>query len=121
MRDLGPVDIALYLLWERNDLLTRAESSANDILILREKLQRASRAEMQKWLERRFPENRAEAEALLADGPERFHKRLVARVLGEHGEACLNLCPKCKALCRTRRARQCPRCFFDWHESKAVP
>jgi hypothetical protein len=120
MPDLGPMDIANYLFWRRNDLLTVAEREARDMVVLREKIEGTSSPGIKKWLESRYPKDRPEAEALLADGPERFRERVVARVLAEHGMACLNLCPKCGALCRTRRARQCPRCFFHWHESKPV-
>jgi hypothetical protein len=58
-----------------------------------------------------------EVNAALADGPERFRRRVSARVLSEAGaEVFVNRCPRCARVVRTPKARQCFRCGFDWHD-----
>ena len=116
MREFGRVDVAKYLFWERSDLLSSAESAAYHITLVREKMESISSDRIRQMLAHRFPEGTLpEAMALLVDGEQAFTERTATRILAEHGEACLNLCPKCQALCRTRVAQQCPRCFFAWH------
>jgi hypothetical protein len=52
---------------------------------------------------------------LLADGPIEFKRRVAQRILREHGDAVfLNLCPRCRGLCRTPKALQCFRCGHSW-------
>ena len=44
-----------------------------------------------------------------------FRARVVDRVLSEHGaEVLFNRCPRCGALCRTPRDKQCFRCGHAW-------
>ncbi len=53
---------------------------------------------------------------LLRDGPEAFLLRVRERVLRENADKVfLNYCPRCHALARTPRAKQCHNCFLDWH------
>jgi hypothetical protein len=57
-----------------------------------------------------------EVNAALADGPEKFRRRVCSRVLAEAGSKVLvNRCPRCNRVVRTPRARQCFWCGFDWH------
>lgn len=58
---------------------------------------------------------RPEIEELLQRGGEAFLVSVRDRVLQEHGDRILNLCPRCGALARTAQAKQCHRCFFSWH------
>lgn len=54
---------------------------------------------------------------LLVNGPDLFKVCVVERLLRDYPkEVFLNRCPKCQALTRTPRARQCPQFFFDWHD-----
>ena len=53
---------------------------------------------------------------LLKNGTEPFLQSVCERILREHQEeVIINRCPKCEALARTPIAKQCPKCFFDWH------
>ncbi|HEY2461149.1 MAG TPA: hypothetical protein VGI16_10080 [Candidatus Acidoferrum sp.] len=53
---------------------------------------------------------------LTAAGMEQFVKRAAERVFAEHGDKIiLNNCPKCGALAKTPKARQCRLCHHDWH------
>lgn len=56
-----------------------------------------------------------EVAALLAHGPQAFRRAVVERLLREHEAEVLNPCPRCGAMARTPRAKQCSRCFHDWH------
>ena len=58
-----------------------------------------------------------EALGLASEGLDVFVERVAHRILGEHrDEVGFNNCPKCGALARTPKARQCRFCRFDWHE-----
>lgn len=49
----------------------------------------------------------------LGDG---LRSAIVERIVREHpNEVFFNRCPKCQALCRTPKARQCRKCGHDWH------
>jgi len=54
--------------------------------------------------------------SLLEKGEAEFYKKAVERVLQENpSKEFLNLCPKCNALTKTPKAKQCPKCFYSWH------
>lgn len=58
----------------------------------------------------------AEVLGLTSEGLDVFIERVAQRILGEHrDEVEFNNCPKCGALARTPKARQCRFCGFDWH------
>lgn len=53
---------------------------------------------------------------LTSEGLDAFVERVAQRILGDHRhEVGFNNCPKCGALARTPKARQCRFCGFDWH------
>ena len=53
---------------------------------------------------------------LARDGYDAFVLQTGQRILKDHqGEIFLNCCPRCNALARTPRARQCRFCGHDWH------
>jgi hypothetical protein len=54
---------------------------------------------------------------LTSNGYEAFVEQTTKRILAEHAdEVVLNRCPKCGALARTPKARQCRYCKHDWHD-----
>lgn len=55
------------------------------------------------------------ANELFLMGKESLWEHIAKRILAEHGEEIINLCPKCGALARTPLAKQCRSCFHDWH------
>ena len=68
---------------------------------------------------------------LLSDDPEilqlasagigAFIDRTAQRILDEHSnEIVFNNCPKCGALAKTPKARQCRFCRYDWHSAKSA-
>jgi len=51
------------------------------------------------------------------DGYEAFAERTAKRILAEHAnEIYLDPCPRCSAIAKPPKARQCRFCFHDWHE-----
>jgi hypothetical protein len=58
----------------------------------------------------------ANVQSLLADGIETLAVRIAERLESAHPDkVIINRCPKCNALARTARAKQCWRCYYDWH------
>ena len=56
---------------------------------------------------------------LAGEGLDEFVERVAQRILNEHpDDVAFNNCPKCGALTRTPKARQCRFCGFDWHGSR---
>ena len=55
---------------------------------------------------------------LANDGIDAFVVRTAQRILDEHGnEISFNFCPRCGALAKTPKARQCHVCYHDWHSA----
>ncbi len=53
---------------------------------------------------------------LASGGSDSFSERTAQRILDEHGsEIVFNNCPRCGALAKTPKARQCRFCRHDWH------
>jgi hypothetical protein len=67
------------------------------------------------WERRAKAAKSLQVDELLADGERRFLERVRDRVVAEHGSEALNLCPKCTSLLRTASARQCSKCYHQWH------
>ena len=54
---------------------------------------------------------------LASAGIQEFLENTAQRILKAHGgEIVLNHCPKCGALAKTPKARQCRFCRHDWHD-----
>ena len=55
---------------------------------------------------------------LASDGIDAFLVRTAQRILDEHGgEVAFNYCPRCGALAKTPKARQCRVCRHDWYSA----
>jgi hypothetical protein len=60
--------------------------------------------------------NDPEVLQLASDGIDAFMVRTAQRILDEHSdEIDFNYCPRCGALAKTPKARQCRFCYHDWH------
>jgi hypothetical protein len=60
-----------------------------------------------------------EVRALLANGRDEFIIAVCERLLREEKDKIyFNRCPRCQAVTRTPTAKQCPKCFFSWHDDK---
>ena len=70
---------------------------------------------------REFLSNDPEALQLASDGFHSFMMRTAQRILDERcDEVAFNYCPRCGALARTPKARQCRFCCHDWHSAAAT-
>jgi hypothetical protein len=124
MPDYGLVLPEQYLICENATVLTDAERAAYSCLSFLDSHRDfqghrywISNQLLYSWLREHYPTVADKAFELISNGAEAFYQRTLARVFAEHGESWMNLCPNCHALCRTRRARQCPRCFSRWKEA----
>ncbi|MFY0255112.1 hypothetical protein ACDQ55_14275 [Chitinophaga sp. 30R24] len=58
-----------------------------------------------------------EIQAILADDPEESIRKIANRILNTYPDRIfLNICPRCAQLARTHFARQCPYCYYQWHQ-----
>ena len=57
-----------------------------------------------------------QTEELLKNGEEAFLYSVRDRLLSAYGNSILNVCPRCGALARTAQAKQCSKCFYQWHD-----
>jgi hypothetical protein len=56
---------------------------------------------------------------LAKGGIDAFVMRTAQTILDEHAdEIIFNCCPKCGAVAKTPKARQCRFCRYDWHSSE---
>lgn len=59
---------------------------------------------------------------LAREGWSMFLERTANRIFSEHRkDIFMNLCPRCHALARTPKAKQCRSCHYNWHASKPDP
>ena len=64
--------------------------------------------------------NDPEVLRLASDGLDAFIVRTAQRILHKHrNEIVFNNCPKCGALAKTPKARQCRFCRYDWHTANS--
>lgn len=74
-----------------------------------------------KFLLQEIKNNRnAEIDDLISGGYDCYKERISEIIYREHwNEIVLNLCPKCKKVARTPKAKQCQFCFHTWHNQDA--
>lgn len=97
-------------------LLTFGEKAAYKSILGRRKIEDADSPEMKRMLRKSWVSTDPKVTALLENGVETFMENARDRVLREHSiRVLLNKCPRCGALTKTPRAKQCPKCFFSWH------
>ena len=110
--------ITWYVVDHYTHLMTRTEQSALSALRMMAKARATDDPRMAEMLSKRWrnPTDRIVREALEI-GSEAFHRRLAKRLLVDQASKIdLNRCPRCDRVPRTPKARQCPWCFFRWHE-----
>ena len=59
----------------------------------------------------------ADVQTMVHQTDENLLKAMSRRLLEQHGNSILNLCPRCGALARTPQSRQCPECIYRWDDS----
>jgi len=105
-----------YIFQNQQELMTSAEQHTLRYLAMRSYANGSTtKKEREKGLNRADRMLRPDIEALLKAGEEAFLVAVRDRVLQEHGNGALNLCPRCGTLAHTAKAKQCHRCFYGWH------
>lgn len=110
-------ELARYIFNYYSHLMTTEEKAAHKSMIGQSKVQHADLPGIKKVITDFWISKDPRVLELLADGSEVFMARVSDRIMREHrNEVFLNYCPRCGALTKTPRAKQCPKCFFSWHE-----
>ncbi|MEK7724759.1 MAG: hypothetical protein AAB336_10450 [Acidobacteriota bacterium] len=110
-------EIAYYIFNYCSDLLTKEEIQAHKNLLVQFKIDSTDNEIQKDMMRRRWQSNDENVLKLLENGSEEFYKIAVERVFREKpNKEFLNFCPKCNALTRTPKAKQCPKCYFSWRK-----
>jgi len=109
-------ELTRYIFYSYFDLLTFKEKVAYKASFAEEKAENLEPGKLQDFLREKWGSRDPEVLVLLKHGRDEFMRNVKDRILREHPDKVfLNYCPKCGALTRTPRAKQCPKCFFSWH------
>jgi hypothetical protein len=110
-------ELAKYIVNYYQNLMTAHEKAAYKSMLGEQKIANADNPSQKRLLQKNWVSNDAAVRALLANGSEAFIAAVADRILREHPkDIFLNHCPRCGALAKTPTARQCPKCFFSWHD-----
>jgi hypothetical protein len=110
-------ELSKYIFNYYTHLMTEREKAAYKSIHAEEKAQNVNDTRLSHMLREKWVSSDPEVKALIADGPEAFMKSVCDRILRERPEQVyFNYCPKCGALARTPMAKQCPKCFYSWHD-----
>ncbi len=110
-------ELTRYVFFNYMYLLTVHEAAAYKSILGQQKVQSSDSPKMQNLIRSSWISSDPEVRALLEKGEDHFMNSVRDRILREHREQVfLNHCPKCRALAKTPRARQCPKCFYSWHD-----
>ena len=111
-------ELTRYIFYNYFDLLTLKEKAAYQASFAEEKAENLQPGELQDLLRERLGSKDPEIMALLASGRDEFMRKVRERIMREDAEKVfLNHCAKCGALTITPMAKQCPKCFFSWHDA----
>jgi len=107
-----------YIFNHYTHLMTLGERAAYKSIHAEEKAHNVEGTRLAQMLRERWVSSDPEVRTLLANGPDEFMKSVCDRILREHPDKVyFNYCPKCQSLARTPMAKQCPKCFYDWHDA----
>ncbi|CAN5807748.1 hypothetical protein BH20ACI4_BH20ACI4_30170 [soil metagenome] len=110
-------EMAYYIFNYCFELLTKEENQAHKNLLGQQKTDSSENQTKKEILRKSWLSDDKDVLKLLENGSEEFYKRTVERVFKDNpNKEFLNLCPKCNALTKTPKARQCRKCFYSWHE-----
>lgn len=110
-------ELTRYIVTNYPNLMTFKEKAAHKASFADEKAEALEPGNLQTMLRERWASSDLEVVALLKNGREEFLRDVRDRILREHAnEVFLNYCSKCGALTKSPKARQCPKCFYSWHD-----
>ena len=109
-------ELTKYIVTYYPNLMTIKEKIAYKASIAEEKAENLEPGNLQQMLREKWGSSDPDVLLLLENGREEFLRQVKDRILREDADKVfLNYCPKCGALTKTPKARQCPKCFFSWH------
>ena len=112
-------DLTAYIFVYHQHLLTPQEQIARRALNAELKAKNCEGTRMASLLRKHWGTSDPEVLKLVEKGQDRFMADVVGRILREqYDQIIFNRCPKCHALARTPTAKQCPKCFYSWHEER---
>ncbi len=110
-------ELTRYVFVNFSNLMTLREHAAYKSILGEEKAETAQSVGMQRMLRKNWISSDPEVLRLLENGAEQFYRNVVQRIMQDRPtEVFFNRCPKCHSLARTPQAKQCPHCFFSWHD-----
>lgn len=111
---LKEVNIFIRRNWR--DLFNETEKAAYLTIIGWEKIKATENKTLAKEIEKSICSDNPEVIALAEKGIDYIFENVRGRLQKENSQfEQLNFCPKCNALARTMKAKQCPKCFFSWY------
>ena len=115
INELKRVDeLSWYVVEHYLELLTSDELAALRAFRVSIKMEAVDSPQHKRLLKRWAPETEG-SKKLMLDGIQSFYERVRERLLEEHPDkVVVNRCPECRALARTPKAWQCPRCIHRW-------
>jgi hypothetical protein len=109
-------ELTKYVFKNYTYLMTWHEKAAYKSVMGEMKAKNAESCELANLLQRRMVSSDPQVLALLKQGTDAFYQAVRDRILCECADKVfLNHCPKCGALARGPKSKQCPKCFFSWH------
>ncbi len=109
-------ETAYYIFNYCREFLTKEENQAHKNLLVQQKIDWSENQTKKEMMRKSWLSNDENVLRHLENGSEQIYKRTVERVLNDNpNKEFLNLCPKCNSLARTAKAKQCPKCFYSWH------
>ena len=119
------LDEAYYIVNYFGSLLTEEERLARTHLMYIVKLKSTDEYDSieqynrrKKWfLDRKLITEDESILKLLEQGDDFFIRKTAERIIQDYPyEIVLNRCPKCNYVARTPKAKQCRKCFYQWHD-----
>lgn len=113
-------ELSRYIIVYYPQLMTEEERLAHRHLVTLEKIAKTDSSSRKRLMERRWLSSDSTVLQLFENGEETFFLNVSSRILTQHREQIfLNHCPKCGALAKTPKAKQCAKCYHSWHEISA--
>jgi uncharacterized C2H2 Zn-finger protein len=111
-------ELTAYIINYYPHLMTDREKLAHRASFAEEKAENLPPGNLQRTLRERWGSTDPDVLAMLKEGREVFLKNVAQRILRERSdELFFNHCPRCGALAKTPRAKQCAKCFHSWHDA----
>ena len=112
-------ELTHYVIRYYPSLMTPTESAARATIFWAGRADASDSPERRRVIKERFISSDLDVQQLLADGPEDCLYNIRNRILRDNADKVfLNYCPRCHGLARTPQAKQCPHCFFSWHDTQ---